>query len=158
MSTLCLSPKISGLLAGFALFATCLLSSGCAEFQGNRATNADDSHPRYPAVVVAVNSDDALELDLDVARQSDSPFWRDVRTLERKAQIWRINVYKHNGGNLIGKFMEWTDIATRKAQLKMPLETLLRVEMDFCTTKDPNDDNADCDGRQINILLHKYPD
>jgi hypothetical protein len=158
MSTLSLSPKISGLLAGFALFATCLLSSGCAEFQGNRATNADDWHPRYPSVVVAVGSEDR-GLDWDIVRQSDSPFWQDVMTLERKAQIWRIQVYKHADGEPIGEFMDWTDITTRKVRLnQIPLEKLLRVEMDFCTTKDPNEANADCQGRQINILLHKYPD
>lgn len=157
MSTSSLYPKISGLLAGFALFATCLLSSGCTEFPRNRATVADNSHPRYPSVVVAVESDD-LEFDLDIVRQSDTQLWKDVKTLEEKAQIWRVNVYKHFDGSLVGKLMDWADITSRKAHLKLPLEQLLRAEIDFCTTKDPNDDNADCDGRQINILLHKYPD
>lgn len=150
-------PKISGLLTGFALFATCLLSSGCTEFQQNHATAADNVHPRYPSVVVAVY-DGELELDWDLVRQSDSLFWQDVIGLEKKAMIWRVNFYKHADGSPVGKFMDWTDITTRKARLKLPLEQLLRTHIDFCTTKDPNDASADCDGRQINILLHKYPD
>ena len=157
MSTLSLYPKISGLLAGSALFATCLLSSGCTEFQRSHSTGAYQSHPIYPSVVVAVASEDH-ELNWDILRQSDSLFWQDVKTLEGNAQIWRVNVYKHTDGKPIGEFMDWTDITTRKVRLKTPLEVLVRVELDFCTTKDPNDATADCDGRQINVLFHKYPD
>jgi len=157
MSTSSLYPKISGVLAGFALFATCLLSSGYTEFPQNLAFAADNSHPRYPSVVVAVESGD-LELNWDIVRHADTLLWDDLKTLEGKAQIWRVNLYRHSDGRLIGKFMDWADISTRKVLLKLPLELLLRAEMDFCTTKDPHDANADCDGRQINILLHKYPD
>ena len=152
-----ISPIVSGFFTGFALLATCIFSSGCTEFQKNRATAADNVHPRYPSVVVTFDADDR-DLDWDVLRQSDSLFWQDVISLEKRAMIWRVNFYKHVDGSPVGKFMDWTDITTRKVRLELPLDKLLRAHIDFCTTKDPNDASADCDGRQINILLHKYPD
>lgn len=145
-------PRVLVLLAGCTLFANALLSSGCAEM------------PRYPALVVTepnfvrTEKGGDVTLNLDVIGRSDSELWKDFGKLAKDAKHWRVNVFKFSDDSHIAGF-DWKTIGEKTQKLeRIPLETLMRGDADFCSSDDPDAANADQKSRSYIFLLHKYPE
>ena len=155
MNTSSLYRRIPSLLIGCTLFASCLLSSGCAQLL------------RYPAVVVTPEKDGELALSLDTAYKSDNPLMEDLSALVKKGQFWRVSVFKLSDGKLRSG-SDWKSILSESKVVLtgLPMEVLLRGDIEVCPSdnkkvcsgEDPKAADIVPEGRSILFLLHKYPD
>lgn len=176
MHKLRLYRQIPVLLAGCTLFANGLLLWGCAQIPEKLMTS--EVAARYPEVVVEVQCDDPkklalLPVELSHTEKSDIPIWGDLKGAVNGMKLWRVQVYRvyqtgkppippiatSTGGT--GYSNAWLRIDDqRRAELKdLPLEVVLRADLDVCNCDDPESESAKHgEGRSILFLLHRIPE
>jgi hypothetical protein len=169
--------RIPGLLE-FTLFACCLSIGGCPQ------QTPQQLPPRYPSVVYDIpRCYDAMPKKLDKCEDkgfydvylsfayltnSDIELWKDITDIRKKNRSWRFIVSRASTGEYLDG-TDWrpitgNDMVRMKTKPddggKIPREVLLRAEFEFCSdTPDKCDDpSAKIIGRNINFLMHEFPE